>query len=45
MVKKVLGKTGAPIKARDMMYKAVVHAVLLYGNESWVVMDAMMTVI
>ena len=28
-----------------MMYKSVVQAVLLYGSEIWVVMDAMMTVL
>ena len=41
----VLGKTGAPIKLRAMMYKAVLHTVLLYGSEIRVVMHAMMTVI
>ena len=45
MVAKVLGKTGAPIKARTMIYKAVVQLVLLYGSERWVVMGAIMTVL
>ena len=45
MVEKFLGKTGKPIKARAMMYKAVVQLVLLYGRKIWVVMDAMMTVL
>ena len=44
-VEKVLGKKGAPIKDRPMMYKAILQAVLLYGSESWVVTDAMMTVL
>ena len=33
MVSKVLNNTGVPIKAQEMMYKAVLHEVLLYGNE------------
>ena len=42
---KVLVKTGAPIKSRAMMYKAVVQAVLLYGRIIWVMTDAMIMVI
>ena len=34
---KVLGKMESPIKARAMMYKATVQAVLLYDSEIWVV--------
>ena len=45
MMTKMLGKTGTPIKARAMMYKAVVYAVLLYGIKTLVVMDAMMSVL
>ena len=33
MLEKVLGKIKEPIKARVMMYKAVAHAVILYGSE------------
>ena len=33
MVSKVLGKTGAPIKSRVMMYKTVVQPVLLYRSK------------
>ena len=44
MVENVLGKTGAPIKARVMMYKEVVHVVLLYGSEIYLDMEAMMMV-
>ena len=45
MIAKVMGKKGAPIKAQPMMYKMVVQAVLLYGSEIWVVIDAMMMVL
>ena len=45
MMEKVLGNMWVPIKARDMMYKAVVLAVLLYGRKIWVVTDAMMTLL
>ena len=45
MVAKVLGNTGSPIKACEMMYKAVFQAVTLYGSEICVVTDAMMTVL
>ena len=41
----MLGKTGETIKAREMIYKAVVQEVLMYGIERWVVMDVMMTVL
>ena len=41
----MLGKTGAPIRARAMMYKVVVQSVILYGNRIWVVMDEMMMVL
>ena len=44
MVPKVLGKKGDKIKAREMMYKEVVHAVLLYGSERWGVTDSTMAV-
>ena len=37
MEAKVMGKRGAPIKYRYMMYEAVVYTVLLYGSEIWVV--------
>ena len=42
MVEKVLEKTGEPMKSHAMMYKMVVHAVLLYGRKRWVVAYAMM---
>ena len=45
MLTNVLGKTGAPIKSRVMVYTAVVQSVLLYGSEIWVVIDLMITVL
>ena len=41
----MLGNTGAPIKARKMMYKAVVQEVILYGSKIWVVTNTMMKVL
>ena len=35
MLANVMGKTGVDIKARVMMYKAIVQAVLMYGIEIW----------
>ena len=40
----MLGKTGAPTKAREMMQKAAVQVVIMYGSEIWVITDTMMTV-
>ena len=37
-------KTGATVQELEMFYKAVVQMVLLYGIESWVVMQAMLKV-
>ena len=34
MVSKMMYKMGAMVRARAMMYKAVVQTVLLYGRES-----------
>ena len=44
MVENLLRKTWSLIKSQEMMYKAVVQSVLLYGSEIWVVTDTMMTV-
>ena len=33
VIEKVMDKTGAPIKSRSMMCKAVVQVVLLYGSK------------
>ena len=45
MVSKVLGNLEMPIKYCEIMSKAVVHAVLLYGINILVVTDAIMTVL
>ena len=45
MFEKVLGKTGAPIKFRAMVYKTVVQAVILFGRKIWMLMDVMMMVL
>ena len=45
MVEKVIGKTGTPIKARVIVYKAVLQQLLLYDSERWVMTDVMMTVL
>ena len=44
VVVKVLKKKGATVRAREMMYKAVFQKVLLYGRNSWAVMEAMLKV-
>ena len=44
-VEKVMRKIGEPIKGQEMMYKAVVQAVILYGRKIWVATDAMMMVL
>ena len=36
---------GGGVKDREMIHKVVVHTVLLYGSESWVVMQEMMKVL
>ena len=36
MVTNVLTNTGAMVRAREMMYKELVHTVLIYGRDSWV---------
>ena len=45
MTEKVMGNTGAQIKAQAMMYKVVVQAVLLYGSGIWVTTDVTMPVL
>ena len=37
MIARVLTKTGAEVRDWGIIYKAVEHSVLLYGNERWVV--------
>ena len=38
MITRVLVKTGATVRARGMIYKAVAQLVLLYGSNNWLVM-------
>ena len=45
MMEKELSNTREPIKARAVIYKAVFYMVLLYANESWVVMDLLIKVL
>ena len=44
MISKVVTKTGAKVQALGMLYKAVVHNVLLCGSDSWVVKIAVLKV-
>ena len=37
MVERVLERTGATVRSQGVIYKAVAHSVILYGDESWVV--------
>ena len=45
MITKVLSKTGAMVRARGMMYKAVDQSVILYGSNIWVVTVEMLKVL
>ena len=45
VVAKVLIQTEFHMKVQDMLYKAVVQMVFLYGCEIWVVTDAIITVL
>ena len=42
MILRVLESTGATLRARGSMYKALAQLVLLYGSNSWVVMGEML---
>ena len=42
MVLEEMMKAGVAVRARDMLYKAVVQAVLIYGSEIWVITDTIM---
>ena len=35
MVSRILVKVGVMVRAREIIYKEVLHTVLLYGSESW----------
>ena len=41
----MLGNMEPPIKTQEMIYKAVVQAVLLYSRKIWVVTDVMIMVL
>ena len=45
MIVRVLERTGAMVRARGAIYKAVAQLVLLYGSESWVVNGDMLKVL
>ena len=45
MVAKVLERTGATVRARVAMFKAVVQPVLLYGRERWLVAGEILKVL
>ena len=45
MVGKVVTKTGETVRARGMLYNAVVKLVLLNGSDNWVVMKDMLKVL
>ena len=44
-VEKVLMNMGETVRSREMMYKAVVQTVLIYGSGSWVVTDVILKVV
>ena len=44
MVEKLLKNTGATVRSREMMYKAVVQTVLLDSIKSWVMTEVMLKV-
>ena len=44
MITMFLEKTGAMVRDREMIYKALVQTVLLYSRESWVITGEMMKV-
>ena len=45
MISRVMESTGATVRARGAMYKAVAHSVLLYVSKSWVVTGYMLKVL
>ena len=44
VVVRVLVKVDATVWARSMLYKAVVHKVLIYNRDGWVVTDVILKV-
>ena len=45
MLAKVLTNMGAAVRAKDIVYKAVVKEVMLYRSEIWVLTDVMLKVL
>ena len=45
VTEKLLKNTGVTVREQAMIYKAVVQKVLLYGNKSWLVIEAIMKVL
>ena len=45
MVSWMMEKTRMMVRDREMIYNMVVHAVLLYGRERWVITGAMVKVL
>ena len=45
MIARVLANTGATVRSRGMVFKAVAQLVLLYSSEIWVVMWSMIKVL
>ena len=45
MVEKVSMRTGVAVRARAMLYKALVQMILLYGIKRWVVTGEMLKVL
>ena len=45
MIARVLANTGATVRSRGMVFKAVAQLVLLYSSESWVVTGVMLKVL
>ena len=45
LVSGVLVKAGETVQVREMFYKAVVQAFLIYRSENWVIMDSIMNVL
>ena len=45
MILKLLNNTGSTVRACGVMYKAVAHAVLIYGREIWLVTGAILKIL
>ena len=45
MIERILERTGATVRSRGAMYKAVAQSVLLYGSKRWVLTGEMFKVL